>query len=48
LDLGFEVGATVSVSVVAIGANDDVTADGSLIDELDAAAADDAEEAAAE
>lgn len=48
LDLGFEVGATVSVSVVAIGANDDVTSDGSLIDELDAAAADDAEEAAAE
>jgi large subunit ribosomal protein L9 len=45
LDLGFEVGAAITVSVVALGAAADVTADGSVIEELDA---DDAEEAAAE
>lgn len=45
LDLGFEVGAAITVSVVALGAAADVTADGSVIEELDAG---DAEEAAAE
>lgn len=44
LDLGFEVGASITVSVVALGSAADVSADGSLIEELDAeAAADDAE-----
>jgi large subunit ribosomal protein L9 len=50
LDLGFEVGASIKLAVVAIGATDDVSADGSLIDEIDAeaAAADAEDEAPAE
>ncbi len=44
LDLGFEVGATITVDVVALGAAADVSADGSVIEEIEAeAAADEAE-----
>ena len=48
LDLGFEVGAKVTVAVVALGSEAGVSADGSVIDALDAEAAADEDDAAAE
>lgn len=48
LDLGFEVGAQITVAVVALGSEAGISADGSMIDALDAEEADDAEDAAAE
>ena len=48
LDLGFEVGAKVTVAVVALGSEAGVSADGSVIDALDAEAAADEGDAAAE
>ena len=45
LDLGFEVGAQITVAVVALGSEAGISADGSMIDALDA---EEAEDAAAE